>query len=82
MKYRVWGKNFNTARDISKDPRCEVPYGTLLTLIRWGIPARRAVAYPPPPDKYCIWGKGFYTVKAIAEDPRCQISYGILLRRL
>lgn len=75
-----WGETFENLAAVARDPRCEVPYVTMISRIKKrGWPVEQAVISG---KTVVCWGDKFKNVKALSRDPRCQVNYLMLLKRL
>jgi hypothetical protein len=76
----VWGETFPNYSAVARDPRCGVPYVTMMSRIKkknW--PVEQAVISA---KQLVCWGEAFRSVRALALDPRCQVRYAVLLKNL
>jgi len=75
-----WGETFANYAAVARDPRCGVPYVTMMSRIKkkdW--PVEQAVVGSP---KLVCWGETFKNVRQLALDPRCQVAYVTVLKKI
>lgn len=81
----IWGQEFKTLRELSRDPRCEVSYNTLTgrLIAGWELEnAVRSIRGLHGAKFVECWGKKFSCLQLLALDPRCKVCYNILAQKI
>lgn len=80
----VWGQKFSSVKAITKDPRCEVSYPTLMQRLTAGIKPEDAVKKNSSwiCQPITCWGETFSSVGALVIDPRCEVGYNVFVKKV